>query len=108
MSFTLTGVTNGPSLRRFRFELTGRGSPRTTVIVVAEMALVRKYEIPLQELPLLCLRLLDGWMSGVSGTLVFAEKEMIEYANRRQAAKNLAEQKRRAHWVPKPKARDDA
>ena len=51
MVFALTGFTNELSLRRFTFELAGSGPPRTTVVVVADMTLVRKYEIPLQELP---------------------------------------------------------
>ena len=106
MGFALTGVTNKCNQRRFTFELAGGATTRTTIVVVADLALARKYEIPLQELPLLCLRLIESQMT--SGTLVFAEKEMVEYADRRQAAKDLAEQKRRAHRVPKPNPRDDA
>jgi hypothetical protein len=47
----LMGVTNESSLRRFTFELAGSGPPRTTMLVVGDMALVRKSQIPLQELP---------------------------------------------------------
>jgi len=39
---------------------------------------------------------------------VFSEKEMIEYANRRRAAKNLAEQKRHMYRAAKPGAGGDA
>ena len=60
MVFALMGFTNEHNLRRFTFELAGSGPPRTTVVVEADMALARKYEIPLQELPLLCVRLLPG------------------------------------------------
>ena len=95
MVFALMGFTNELSLRRFTFELVGSGPPRTTMVVVADMALVRKYEIPLQELPLLCVRLLQSWTADADSTAVFSEKEMIEYANRREEAKTLAEQKRR-------------
>jgi len=102
MVFALTSFTNEGSLRRFTFELAGSGPPRTTVVVVADMALVRKYEISFQELPLLCLRLLESRTGDADGTAVFSEKEMIEYANRRKAAKDLAEQKRRQH--PNPRA----
>src|SRR6516164_9867319 len=94
MVFALTGFTNELSLRRFTFELAGSGPPRTTVVVVADMALVRKYEIPLQELALLCVRLLESLTPAANGTVVFPEKEMIEYANRRREAKDLAERKR--------------
>ena len=51
MVFALTGFTDESSLRRFTFELVGSGPPRTTMVVVADMALVRKHKIPLQELP---------------------------------------------------------
>lgn len=94
MVFALTSFTDESSIRRFAFELAGSGPPRTTVVVVADMALVRKYEIPLQELPLLCVRLLESWTADADSTAVFSEKEMIEYANRRKEAKDLAERKR--------------
>jgi hypothetical protein len=93
MVFALLSVTNEGSLRRFTFQLAGSG-PRTTVVVVADMELVRKYEIPLQELPLLCVRLLQSWAADGDGTAVFSEQDMIEYANRRREAKGLAERKR--------------
>jgi hypothetical protein len=108
MVFALTSVANEHNARRFTFELTGSGQPRTTVVVAADLELARKYEIPLQELPLLCLRLLEGWTAGTNASIVFAEKEMIEYANRRSRAKDLAEQKRRAHWPRKPNSGVDA
>ena len=107
MVFKLMGFTNELSLRRFTFELVGSGPPRT-MVVVADMALVRKHKIPLQELPLLCLRLLESLTAAAKGTVVFPEKEMIEYANRREEAKNLAEQKRRQFSAAKPDSRGDA
>ena len=78
------------------------------MVVVADMALVRKHKIPLQELPLLCLRRLESLTAAANGTVVFPEKEMIEYANRREEAKNLAEQKRRQFSAAKPDSRGDA
>ena len=108
MVFALTSVANERNARRFTFKLTGVGQPQTTVVVAADLELARKYDIPFQELPLLCLRLLDGWTAGANESIVFAEKEMIEYANRRQEAKDLAEQKRRAHWPPRPNSGGDA
>ena len=108
MVFALMGFTNELSLRRFTFELVGSGPPRTTMVVVADMALVRKYEIPLQELPLLCVRLLQSWTAGADSTAVLSEREMIEYANRRKEAKDLAEQKRHMYRAAKPGAGGDA
>ena len=78
------------------------------MVVVADMALVRKYEIPLQELPLLCVRLLESWTANADVTAVFPETEMIEYANRRREAKDLAERKRHMYQAAKPGAGGDA
>jgi len=78
------------------------------VIVEADMALARKYEIPLQELPLLCIRLLQSWTVGADGTAVFPETEMIAYANRRREAKDLAERKRHMFRAAKSGAGGDA
>ena len=99
--FALTGVTNEGGLRRFAFELAGSGPPRRTVVVEADMRLVRQYAIPLQELPLLCVRFLENETDGANGTVVLTEKEMIGYANHRLEAKILAEQKRRGR-PPRP------
>jgi hypothetical protein len=106
--FALMRVTNEGSQRQFTFELAGSGPPRTTVVVVADMALVRKYEIPLQELPLLCLRMLDNRTSGADGTAIFSEREMVEYSNRRREAKDLADRKRRAFGRRSPNPRGEA
>ena len=108
MVFALTSFTDESSLRRFTFELAGTGPPRTTVVVVADMTLVRKYEIPLQELPLLCVRLFESWTADADSTAVFSEKEMIEYANRRKEAKDLAERKRHMFRAAKTGAGGDA
>jgi hypothetical protein len=93
--------------RRFTFELAGSGPPRTTVVVIADMALVRKYEIPLEEL-LLCVRRLQSWRADADSTAVFSGKEMIEYANRRREAKDLAERKRHMFRAATPGAGGDA
>ena len=108
MIFALMGTTPDGGLRRFTFELAGSGPPRTTVVVVADMALVRKYEIPLQELPLLCVRQLESWTADADSTAVLSEKEMIEHANRRKEAKDLAERKRQMFRAAKPGAGGDA
>jgi hypothetical protein len=103
MIFVLTGVAHEHNARRFTFELAGRGVARVKIVVVADMGLVRKYEIPLQELPLLCLRLLEGRTAGAEDddTVIFAEHDMIEYANRRAEAKTAIERSRLAHRTPK-------
>ncbi len=104
MVFALRRVSNEGGLRRFTFELAGSRPPRTNVTVVADMALARKYEIPLQELPLLCLRFLESRTGDPAGPAVFSEKEMIEYVNRRKEAKDLAQLKRRGFGRRTPTA----
>jgi len=103
MIFVLTGVAHEHNARRFTFELAGRGAARIKIVVVADMGLVRKYEIPLQELPLLCLRLIEGRQAATDNkdTVIFAEHDMIEYANRRAEAKSAIERNRLAHRTPK-------
>ena len=51
MVFALTGFTDESSLRRFTFELAGSGPPRTTVVVVADMALVRNMRFRSRNCP---------------------------------------------------------
>lgn len=106
MAFTLTGVTNQDNLRRFTFQSAGRGAPPIAVVVLADLALARKYDIPLQELPLLCLRFLEDGRAGGPSTLAFSETEMIEYAKRRSLAKDLAEQKKRVYRPPRVRRND--
>jgi hypothetical protein len=71
----------------------------------ADLVLVRKYRIPLQELPLLCRHVLEGYGSGQTRALMFSETDMIGYATRRAAELTAAEVKRRAHRSPPPSIR---
>ncbi len=102
MSFVLTSLTHEDGARHFTFEQTGKGAARTRILVTVNLELARKYAIPLQELPLLCLRLLEDQTALPEANIVFAESAMIDYAGRRSAAKFSAEQKRLAHRTPKP------
>jgi len=104
-NFALTEVVAERSVRRFVFQRAGSGSPGIQVIVVADMSLVRKYEVPLQELPLLCLQLLAKRTDQEDATVVFPESEMIEYADRRRRAK--VEFHRRVPRPGKPAAQND-
>ena len=100
MSFVLTSLTHDGGARHFTFERTGKDVVRAQILVTVDLELARKYAIPLQELPLLCLHLLEN-LTAVPANIVFAESQMIEYASRRTAAKLSAEQKRLAHRTPK-------
>lgn len=84
--------------RRFMFDCIGADRSRTKVIVSADVALARKYDIRLQDLPLLCRRLLDTVAEGgLPGSIALTEDNMIEI---QKAARNAAEKK--PHKPPRP------
>ena len=59
MTITFTGFQQLQSMRHFAFDCVATDRSRTTVTVCADLALARKHHILMQELPLLCLRLLE-------------------------------------------------
>ena len=92
MSFTLSGFDDGDGSRRFAFERV-TGNHRTTVIVRADMSLARKHEIRLQELPLICARLLQSFGSDTpAGPITLTEEHMIAIQT---AARSEAEKRRK-------------
>ena len=83
MEFILLGFSQQGNMRRFFFERTDSPAPgavRQQFIVDADMAVARRYKIAMQELPLLCRRLLDQADTTVSRTLIFGEGEMRNHA----------------------------
>jgi hypothetical protein len=117
MEFVLIGFRQESNIRRYAFDAVSAAHVRTHVTVGADLSLARKYRIPLQELPLLCRRMLENMAqapkaespkpespknggSAKAEKLMYTEKEMLGYARDRAAAESLAEQKRRAHRVP--------
>jgi len=59
MQYILTGFTHDVGFRVFAFEGVGEDRVRTAYRVRADLALIRKYGIPMQELPLLCRKILE-------------------------------------------------
>jgi hypothetical protein len=59
MQFILIGFTQDLGFRVFAFEGMGKDQIRTGFLVKADLALTRRYGIPLQELPLMCRELLE-------------------------------------------------
>src|ERR1700674_5358916 len=79
MQFILTGFTQDTGFRVFAFERVGED--RTKYTVRADLALVLRYGIRLQELPLLCRSLLERRDNGEeTSALTFTEDEMCLYA----------------------------
>jgi hypothetical protein len=105
MEFVLAGFRQDNNIRRYLFQGVGVDRKGTEFTVGADLVLVRKYRIPLQELPLLCRHVLEGYGSGQTRALMFSETDMIGYATRRTAELDAAEQKRRAHRSPPPSIR---
>ena len=100
MEYVLTGFNQDKNVRRFVFEGIGDDRRLTEFTVVVDISLIRRYAISLQELPLLCLRLLEEQAAvGQAQQLTFTEADMVGYANRRTAAQ-LAVEERKMHRKP--------
>ena len=96
MQFILTGFTQELGFRVFAFERLGEDRVRTRCTVKADLVLVRRYGIRLQELPLMCRGLLErGDESDVTPAMTFSEEQMRACANERAAAKEGAAHKRK-------------
>ncbi len=101
MEFVLTGFRQEANVRRFAFQRVAGDHSRTEFTVSADMGLLVKHKIPLQELPLLCRALLeDQQQTGPGKAVNFTETDMLVYVNRRSAAKDEADRKRAQHRSP--------
>jgi len=101
MQFILTGFTQDLAFRVFAFERMGLDRVRTKFVVRADLALVRRYGIQVQELPLLCRNLLEKHDEGQEAcTLTFTEDEMCVHAKDRTAAREAAASKRKTPRKP--------
>lgn len=96
MRFILTGFTEEMGFRVFAFEGIDEDRTRTSFTVSADLALIRRYGIPIQELPLLCRSLLDrSEAGGETHTLTYTEEEMVVRANERAADRDKAAHKKK-------------
>jgi hypothetical protein len=98
MQFVLAGFRQVDNVRRYYFDVVGEDRTRKQVVVAADLGLVHQYRIPLQELPVLCRRLLEGRVK--IETITFTEREMAQYADERSQAASAAAAKRRTHRPP--------
>ena len=97
MPFILTGFTQDIGFRVFAFARGGADRSSAVYTVRADLALSRRYEITLQELPLLCRNLLEG-REDIEQTcaLTFGEEEMSLYATKCAIAPQALAQKRKS------------
>jgi hypothetical protein len=87
--------------RVFAFERIGVDKVRTKCAVRADLALVRRYGIHIQELPLLCRGLLDKRDEAEElRPMTFTEEQMQTCATDRAAARSIAAAKRKPPHKP--------
>jgi hypothetical protein len=101
MQFILTGFTQDTAFRVFEFDYVGPGQARTQFTVRADLGLIRRYGIQVQDLPLLCRAVLEGRSDAEeTHAFTFTEERMSIHAKDCAAAKELAAQKKRAPRRP--------
>ena len=88
MQYVLTGFTNDIEFRVFAFDVVGDEHVHTAYWIRADLTLARKYGIKLQELPLLCRRVLEQriLVCDEERTFTYTEDEMCTHANARAVA----------------------
>jgi len=98
MRFILKGFTQEMGFRVFEFVKVDEDQTRTEYTISADLALTRRYDIRIQDLPLLCrLSLERHETADDTHTFIFTEGEMSSHATKCKAAADAASLKRRAH-----------
>lgn len=96
MQFVLAGFTHDMGFRVFAFERIADDRTRTGFTVRTDLALIQKYAIRLQELPLMCRGILEQQSEDdEKRALILTEAEISGYAKTCQAAKDAAALKRK-------------
>jgi hypothetical protein len=80
-NFVLTGFSHDLGFRVFEFDGVDEARTRTHYTVRADLTLVRRYGVRIQELPLLCRRRLDA-SEAPGPSLTLSEAEMIACAEK--------------------------
>ena len=77
MHYVLTGFTHDMGFRVFAFDCVGEDRVRTEYKVKADLALIKRYGIRVQELPLLCRGILERRSADEQRrTLTYTEADM--------------------------------
>jgi hypothetical protein len=99
--FTMVGFKQEGSIRHFNFERLNDDRTKSDFTVDADTSLTRKYGITLQDLPLLCRRVLEETVSPTpAAVLTFGEDRMQAHANQREANQRRTEELRQARKKP--------
>ena len=97
MTYILTGFTQHLGFRVFSYEGIGADKVRVRFTVRADIAVIRNYGIRIQELPLMCLAILERRdENDPEHALIFTEDEMALHSKDCLAARDAAALKRKA------------
>jgi hypothetical protein len=101
--FIMTGFHQAEGIRYYVYQVQHEDGSVSESTVDADVRLLRKHGIALQELPLLCRRLLERQNSDASVRAVtFTEDLMKEQADQRAALKQAAQAKKKVYRRPRP------
>jgi hypothetical protein len=99
MEYVLTNFQQQLNIRRFFFKGTNAARERLEFIVGVDLSVARKYAIPVQELPLLCLRYLEARTDDLQPRgVTFTERQLADFAAQRDADKKRSDSKRRGNF----------
>jgi len=102
MNYVLTGFTQDMGFRVFAFEGVTHDHTRTVYKVRADLDLIRRYGIRVQDLPLLCRGMLEQRNEGdEQKTFTYSENDMRRIADLR-AVEVEAARKKSSHRRPPP------
>jgi len=93
MAWVLSGSQQLENVRRFYFDTDGHPKDRRRVFVDADLTLIRRHNIPLQDLPVLCRGLLA--VDSDVESITFTEAAMLECVKARNEATDERARKRR-------------
>jgi len=101
MQFVFTGFKHTESLRVFEFEGIADDRTRSNYFVSADLMLIRRYGIRVQELPLLCRRFLEQHELGENvHTVMYAEQDMRLYMDNCTAERDAAQRRKTPRRAP--------
>ena len=102
MNFMLMGFDQDAELRIFAFKGIAADRTKTEFTVGVNVALIPRYGIRMQELPLLCRQLLERRGEGEEKrTLTFTDEEMRLHADNCATAREAAAQRRKPSRRPR-------
>jgi hypothetical protein len=96
LEYLLVGYTEAQGIRRFSFQGVGADRTRILFTVAADLVLLRRFGVKIQELPLMCRKLLEAAPDdNHTRAWTFTEDQLREQAASKVAATNWRMPKRK-------------